>query len=213
MSQELIDRIDLKPELFVDLNDIDPSIAVDLKYYSGDNFIGERIDGYELPVCLLTQPAAMALQRVQQQLAEFGLGLKVFDAYRPQRAVDHFIAWSNAQGENPHKAHYYPSLQRQELFAKGYLIKHSSHSRGSTVDLTLIDLQQGEELEMGTCFDFFGPESWFDAQQPSAQARANRMLLQQMMALHGFVPFQQEWWHFTLQDEPFPQQYFDFIIE
>ena len=208
-----MDRVNLKPELFVELGEIEPSIVVDLKYYSGENFVGESIEGYAEHRCLITHPAAIALQRVQHQLAEFGLGLKVFDAYRPQRAVDHFITWSNSQGDNPHKQNFYPTLQRHELFSKGYLIKHSSHSRGSTVDLTLIDLQQGEELDMGTCFDFFGPESWFDAQQVSPQARANRMLLQQMMTLHGFVPFQQEWWHFTLQDEPFPNQYFDFIIE
>lgn len=207
-----MDLITTKPELFVDLLEVDSSIVIDLKYFTGDNFVGESICGYLSETCLLTKPAALALQRVQHSLAEFGLGLKVFDAYRPQRSVDQFIEWCDQDGANPTQARFFPTLQRPELFSKGYLIRHSSHTRGSTVDLTLIDLDSKEELDMGTEFDFFGPESWFDSNSVSAQVRANRMLLQRVMVQHGFVPFHQEWWHFTLQDEPFPNQYFDFEI-
>ncbi|WP_286240292.1 M15 family metallopeptidase [Neptuniibacter halophilus] len=201
-----------QPELFVDLQQLEPGILIDLKYYTGDNFVGSRINGYEAERCLLTKPAALALQRVQHELKGFGLGLKVFDAYRPQRAVDHFIAWCAETGDTPTRKRFFPALERPDLFARGYLIRHSSHTRGSTVDLTLVDLANAEELAMGTEFDFFGEASWFDSQAVSPQARANRMLLQSVMQLHGFVPFQQEWWHFTLQDEPCPDQYFDFVI-
>jgi D-alanyl-D-alanine dipeptidase len=201
-----------RPELFVDMMSIIPGLRVDLKYFSGDNFIGEKVVGYERELCLITRPAAQALLRVQHELASFGLGLKVFDAYRPQRSVNHFIDWCDQPGPSLTQSRFFPTLQRNELFSQGYLVRHSSHSRGSTVDLTLIDLATDTELAMGTEFDFFGPESWFDSQTVTAQARANRMLLQGLMVQHGFVPFHQEWWHFTLQDEPFPDRCFDFPI-
>lgn len=197
---------------FVDLLQIAPAIRIDLKYFTGDNFIGEKIEGYEREKCLVTRSAALALQRVQQALDEFGLCLLVFDAYRPQRAVNHFIRWTELTGDAPTQKAYFPGLERQELFSKGYLVRHSSHSRGSTVDLTIVDKASGEALDMGTRFDFFGEQSWFDSDKVSAQARANRMLLQTLMLQHGFLPFHQEWWHFTLQDEPYPDQYFDFPI-
>jgi D-alanyl-D-alanine dipeptidase len=203
---------DKRPELFVDLLKIEPSILIDLKYYSGDNFIGSRVEGYEEELCYITKPAALALQRVQHELNSFGLGIKVFDAYRPQKAVDHFIRWCGEEGAVATQQRFFPALSRPDLFAKGYLIRHSSHTRGSTVDLTIVDIDSGIELDMGTEFDFFGPESWFDSQVISAQARANRMLLQTVMVQHGFVPFHQEWWHFTLQDEPYTDQYFNFPI-
>lgn len=201
-----------RPDLFVDLHTVAPDILLDMKYFTGDNFVGERIAGYESNLCLLTRPAASALQRVQKALAAFGLGLKVFDGYRPQQAVDHFLRWSQDHQDVRHKAHYYPGLEKPELFERGYLVHHSSHSRGSTVDLTLVDRDSGCELDMGTCFDFFGTRSWIDSLSIPTQARANRMLLQQVMEQHGFVPFQQEWWHFTLQDEPYPNTCFDFPV-
>lgn len=200
------------PELFVDLLSVIPDAVLDLKYFTGDNFVGQRIEGYEKELCLITRPAAQALLRVQHELANFGLGIKVFDAYRPQRSVNHFIEWCGESGPSLNQSRFFPSLHRSELFSQGYLVRHSSHSRGSTVDLTLIDLETNEELVMGTEFDFFGPESWFDCQTISPQARANRMLLQGLMVQYGFVPFHQEWWHFTLQDEPFPDSCFDFSI-
>lgn len=201
-----------RPDLFVDLLAVAPDIRLDLKYCGADNFVGGRIDGYEAQCCWLTRPAAQALRQVQQVLAEQGLGLLVFDGYRPQRAVDHFIRWSQQPCDGRTKADYYPGLAKADLFREGYLAKRSSHSRGSTVDLTLADLHSGAALEMGTRFDFFGPASWIDCQSISAQARANRLLLQGLMVQHGFVPFHHEWWHFTLQDEPCPDRYFDVPI-
>ncbi|MGB0467578.1 MAG: M15 family metallopeptidase [Pontibacterium sp.] len=201
-----------RPDLFTDLLSVVPDITLDLKYLGTDNFMGDPVEGYESNRCWITQPAASALKRVQKALASFGLGLKVFDAYRPQRSVNHFLRWSEVHEDVRHKTCYYPDLTKPELFEKGYLVKHSSHSRGSTVDLTVVSLTTGEELDMGTCFDFFGPLSWIDCQSISAQARANRMLLQSVMVQHGFVPFHHEWWHFTLQDEPYPDICFDFPI-
>ncbi|WP_420554579.1 M15 family metallopeptidase [Neptuniibacter marinus] len=206
-------EVTIKPASFVDLLTVIPNLLIDLKYFTGDNFVGVPINGYERNVGLITNPAAQALLRVQNELAHFGLGLKVFDAYRPQRAVNHFIQWCEEENECVTQARFFPDLDRSELFSKGYLVRHSSHSRGSTVDLTLIDLSSGEELEMGTEFDFFGVESWIDSQTISSQARANRMLLQGLMMQHGFVPYHHEWWHFTLQGELYTDTYFDFIIE
>ncbi|MBY4678342.1 M15 family metallopeptidase [Marinobacterium arenosum] len=203
----------LRPELFVDLNELAPDILVELKYFDGDNFVGQPIDGYRANRCWLTRPAATALAHVQRQLSEVSLGLKVFDGYRPQRAVDHFIRWTESPGEGERRADFFPDLSKSQLFSEGYLIRRSSHSRGSTVDLTLVDAASGEELEMGTRFDLFGPGSWIDSRAVSGQAQANRLLLRELMGQHGFLPFHQEWWHFTLQDEPFPDRYFDFPVE
>jgi len=196
-------------EKFVDLKQFLPRIRLELKYCGADNFIGQPVDGYEAERCWLSYPAAKALGHVQQTLETMGLGLKVFDGYRPQRAVDHFMRWAAEPCDGRTKQEFYPQIDKAELFRAGYLMSRSSHSRGSTVDLTLIDLASGEELEMGSNFDFFGEDSWIDAQSVSAQARANRMLLQELMVRHGFVPYYHEWWHFTLQDEPYPDTYFD----
>ncbi|WP_036229278.1 M15 family metallopeptidase [Marinobacterium jannaschii] len=194
---------------FVELQQFLPTIVLDMKYAGRDNFIGQPVCGYEQAVCWLSYPAAKALGHVQQALAEMGLGLKVFDGYRPQRAVDHFMRWADEPCDARSKARFYPDIDKAGLFREGYLMSRSSHSRGSTVDLTLIDLASAAELEMGSEFDFFGAASWIDAQSVSAQARANRMLLQELMVRHGFVPYYHEWWHFTLQDEPYPETYFD----
>ncbi len=203
-------------ELFVDLTRHVPNLVLDLKYCGSDNFIGVPVDGYEAPKAWLTAPAAQALVAVQRALARFDLGLKIFDAYRPQRAVDHFIRWCDSPCDPGLKALYYPSLDKADLFNEGYLSKSSSHSRGSTVDLTIISLKKDDdsaaELDMGTEFDFFGPESWLDCDTISLQARANRLLLQQLMTAAGFIPFHHEWWHFTLRDEPYPHRCFDIPI-
>ena len=204
-----------RPAEFVDLKAYVPSLYIDLKYAGTDNFLGRPVEGYvqgkHSLTPWLTQAAAEAVAEVQVALSEFGLSLLVFDTYRPQRAVNDFIAWSSVVGDESKKATYYPNLPKSALFGDGYLIKHSSHSRGSTLDVTLVDAVTGEALDMGTCFDFFGPESWLDAMDISPQARANRMLLQAVMVAQGFVPFDKEWWHFTLANEPFPNQYFDFV--
>ncbi len=199
-------------ELFINLQDLIPDLVVDLKYATSDNFVGAPIEGYAANMAWLTPPAAQALHSVQRDLKSAGLGLKVFDAYRPQRAVNQFLRW--AQGTTAPKlaAEYYPGLKAEELFTQGYLLARSSHSRGSTVDLTLVSLDQSTELDMGSQFDFFGTRSWIDSTEVSPQARANRLLLREVMERHGFVPFHHEWWHFTLADEPYPDTYFDIPI-
>jgi zinc D-Ala-D-Ala dipeptidase len=200
------------PEGFVSLEEIIPTLCVALAYYHTDNFVGQRIDGYQANRALLTYPAAQALKAVQHELQAFGLGLKIFDAYRPQQAVDHFIRWAHDLSDTHTRSRFYPELEKQRLFAEGYLACHSSHTRGSTVDLTLIDLASGNELDMGTEFDYFSRKSWPDYRDISPQQRANRMLLQQLMVKHGFSAFAQEWWHFTLGNEPYPDTWFDFPI-
>lgn len=204
------------PEGFVDVQSVIPDIVVDLKYYTDHNFVGRRVDGYLAPRCIVSQAAAAALAQVQQALRPFGLGLKVFDAYRPQRAVDHFVRWAADLADTRTKAEFYPDIEKNTLFKDGYIASRSSHSRGSTVDLTIVSLvgeTAGRELDMGTAFDFFGQASWPHFAGLPAVQRANRMLLSVLMQQHGFKPYREEWWHFTLQNEPFPETYFDFPVQ
>lgn len=203
------------PPGFVDIEDVIPGVEVELRYFGDDNFVGQRIEGYESGRCYITAEAAEALKEVQQELRAFGLGLKIFDAYRPQRAVDHFVRWASDLADTKMKEKYYPDVAKKDLFKDGYIAAKSGHSRGSTVDLTIVSLDAGntEELDMGTGWDFFGPKSWPGSQVVSAEQRAHRMLLQQLMTKHGFKPLAEEWWHFTLIEEPFPDNYFDFVIE
>ena len=203
---------DAVPHGFVDLKKAVPALQVEARYYGSNNFLGRPVDGYEAPRCYLTRPAAKALKAAEEALAPFGLGLKVFDAYRPQRAVDHFVRWAKDLGDTKMKARYYPRVAKSVLFKEGYIAARSGHSRGSTVDLTLIDRASGRELDMGTGFDFFGPESWPSSMAVTAQQRANRLLLRSVMTRAGFRPLQEEWWHFTLENEPFPERYFDFPV-
>jgi D-alanyl-D-alanine dipeptidase len=202
-----------KPAGFVYLDEAIPTIQLELRYNTNHNFVGRPIDGYVKPRAILTTEAAHALLKVQNALAEFKLGLKVYDAYRPQRAVDDFLRWAADPTDTKHKADYYPELDKSELFRQQYLAERSGHSRGSTVDLTLIALDSKQELDMGGTYDYFGPASWPTSTVPNAQQRANRMLLQSVMVQHGFVPYPQEWWHFTLKPEPYPDRYFDFPVE
>jgi D-alanyl-D-alanine dipeptidase len=193
-----------------------PGIRTELRYATPHNFVGERIDGYRQPRCIVTRQAALALREVQEQLRPFGLGLKMFDAYRPQRAVDHFVRWAKDLRDTRSKAEFYPGVEKQNLFKEDYISARSGHSRGSTVDLTIVSLHgetAGAELDMGTGFDFFGPQSWPENPAMTAQQRANRLLLQVVMKNHGFRPYAKEWWHFTLEHEPFPATYFDFPVE
>ena len=202
-----------RPEGFVYLKDVVPEIQLDLRYYGSNNFLGTHVDGYQQPVCLITKPAALALKDVQEELNSFGLGLKVFDAYRPQRAVDQFVRWADDPGDITNKAEYYPDLEKRQLIPEGYIARKSSHSRGSTADLTIIDLTTLKELDMGTQFDYFSPKSWPDNLSITPAQRAHRMLLQKIMQKHGFSPLNEEWWHFTLQTEPHPDQYFNFPVK
>ncbi len=201
------------PDGFVYLDQAIPDLVVDLRYLTGDNFVGRPIDGYRHAHAILSAPAAAALAEVQDRLRPFGLGLKLFDAYRPQRAVDHFVRWGKALDDQRTKPVYYPDVAKEDLFEEGYIASRSSHSRGSTVDVTIVYPDQDgstRALDMGSRFDFFGPISWPDSAGVSPQQRANRALLQSLMTASGFAPYAQEWWHFTLREEPYPDTYFDF---
>jgi len=201
------------PKGFVYLKEKVPSIELDIRYHGNNNFVGAKIDGYKVSQTIVTQEAAIALSKVQKHLQDFGLGLKVFDAYRPQKAVDHFVRWGKDLDDKKMKLSYYPNVDKKNLFKEGYIAKHSGHSRGSTIDLTLIDLTTKEELDMGSSFDKFDPCSWGHYKNITAQQRANRALLQSVMILFGFKPYQQEWWHFTLKNEPYPKSYFNFDVK
>lgn len=202
------------PKDFVYLKDAIPSIELDIRYAGSDNFVGAPVDGYRKPRAILTRQAADALAKVQAELKPFGLGLKVFDAYRPQKAVNHFIRWAKDLDDKKTKQEFYPTVEKKNLFKEDYIADRSSHSRGSTVDVTIISLTgDKEELDMGTRFDFFSPESWPTYARLQPDQRANRMLLHILMIKHGFTPYPKEWWHFTLADEPFPDTYFNFPVE
>jgi D-alanyl-D-alanine dipeptidase len=200
-----------RPSTFVDAATVVPGLVVEMRYAGEHNFVGARIDGYDRAVCLLSRPAASALAGVQRDLASRGLGLKVFDCYRPAPAVAHFVRWAHDARDVRRKAEFYPEVDKRLLFRLGYIASLSSHSRGSTVDITLV-ARDGAELDMGTPFDLFSPRSWPNDRSVSAAARANRALLASAMARHGFRPYDKEWWHFTLRGEPFPHSYFDFPV-
>ena len=204
------------PAGFVDAAAVVEGLVVDMRYFGEDNFVGARIDGYEGARCLLTRPAAAALARVQQDLATQGFGLKVFDCYRPTRAVAHFVRWARDIKDVKRKADFYPDVDKRDLFRLGYISNRSGHSRGSTVDLTLVRLATGEapeEVDMGTRFDFFGVQSWPSSRAVSAEAQANRKTLATAMRRGGFIPYDREWWHFTLRGEPYRDTYFNFVVK
>jgi D-alanyl-D-alanine dipeptidase len=200
------------PSGFVDAATVVDGLVLDMRYFSENNFVGEKIDGYERARCLLSAQAANALAGVQRGLAARGLGLKVFDCYRPQRAVAHFVRWARKIDDVRRKAEFYPEIDKRVLFKEGYISEHSGHSRGATLDLTLVRRADGSELDMGGPFDFFSRKSWPSDKSVSAQAQKNRALLADAMTRGGFRPYDKEWWHFTLAHEPFPHTYFDFPV-
>jgi D-alanyl-D-alanine dipeptidase len=175
--------------------------------------MGTRVDGYHKAVIMVSKQAAQALSEVQKKLNQQGLGLKIFDAYRPQKAVDHFARWAKDPADILTKRKYYPDLPKGRLFELGYIAEKSGHTRGSTVDLTVVDLKTGAELDLGSPWDFFGEISHHDSPLVNEEATANRNLLRDIMIKHGFEPYAGEWWHYTLADEPFPETYFDFDVE
>jgi D-alanyl-D-alanine dipeptidase len=220
------------PPGFVDAAAVVDGLLVDMRYFGDHNFVGERIDGYERPRCLLSAPAASALAAVQRDLAARGLGLKTFDCYRPQRAVAHFVRWAQVIDDVRRKEEFYPDVDKRDLFKEGYIAERSGHSRGSTLDLTLVRREDGAfsgkvvngfpqkmrpiteatELDMGSPFDFFGSISWPSDGSIGTPARQNRALLAEAMSRGGFRPYDKEWWHFTLANEPYPETYFDFPV-
>ncbi|MBR2214321.1 MAG: M15 family metallopeptidase [Selenomonadaceae bacterium] len=216
---------------FVNLAEAVPEVILEVRYYSTYNFVGDRIDGYKEPCLLLTREAAAALKEVAADLMGQGYRLKIYDAYRPQMAVDNFVRWAKDLDDTRMKAHFYPAEPKDTLFDKGYIALHSGHSRGSTLDLTLFDMKTEKEVDMGGTFDHFGVEShpdWCgnpdtgeytgdypgsaepkDGQINETQFK-NRQILREAMLRHGFKPLDTEWWHFTLKDEPYPDTYFTF---
>lgn len=197
---------------FVLLSEAVPDAILEIRYYSTYNFVGDRIDGYEEPCALLTKEAATALKQVSDELVSKGYRLKIYDAYRPQKAVKHFMNWAKDISDTRMKKYFYPELDKSVLFAQGYIAEKSGHSRGSTVDLTLFDMNTEKEADMGGTFDYFGELSHPDYKQISTQQYENRMILRNAMLAHGFKPLDEEWWHFTLKDEPFPDTYFTFPV-
>ena len=201
-------------EDFIDLKEIMPNLRSDLRYYGDNNFVGEPIEGYNVAKCLLTKEAAYALKKVQDELERLGFGLLIYDAYRPQRATDYFIKWAEDSSDTTMKLQYYPNIDKKDLFSKGYISVKSGHSRGSTVDLTIVSLKTKQILNMGSPYDLFDEVSHTEHTATiSKNQHSLRMLLQRRMEKHGWQSYPQEWWHFTLKNEPFPDTYFDFPIE
>ncbi|MDD4241420.1 MAG: M15 family metallopeptidase [Smithellaceae bacterium] len=225
------------PDDFVQIEEIIPDVLLEIRYFSDHNFLGVRVDGYEKPACLLTRRAAEALAGVQKELRPFGITLKIYDCYRPQRAVDHFVRWAKDIADTKTREEFYPMIDKRNLFRDGYIAERSSHSRGSTVDLTLVALPAAlqpsytsgdplkacflpagvrfadNSLDMGTGFDCFHELSHPDNPNIAPAQRSHRLLLKTLMDKHGFNNYDKEWWHFTLRNEPYPETYFNFPVK
>jgi zinc D-Ala-D-Ala dipeptidase len=225
------------PDDFVDIREVIPAIILDIRYYTPHNFVGERIDGYNAPKCFLTKRAAFALNNVQEELNKYSLSLKLYDCYRPQRAVNQFIKWAEDPDDTKMKREFYPDIEKKNLFDQDYIAKKSGHSRGSTVDVTIVPIPtpledkyvpgqtlypcywpkekrfKDNSIDMGTGFDCFSEFSHTENTQVNIQRRLNRLALKTIMEKYGFINLESEWWHFTLKDEPFSNIYFDFVIE
>ena len=200
------------PRGFVYIDEVINDVDIDIRYSNDNNFIGKKINGYNQSAAIGTKELALALQEIQNDLKHFGYGVKIFDAYRPQKAVNHFSRWST-NDDVLMKDLFYPNIEKGALFKKGYIASRSGHSRGSTIDLTIINLKTKEELDMGTSYDFFGIESSYDYSRLTYEQNSNRLLLYSVMKKYGFKSLKSEWWHFTLENEPFPDTYFNFNVE
>ena len=232
-AQKPVESPENDSSAFVSLTDAVPDAILEIRYYGTYNFVGARIDGYEQPTALITREAGAALRAVSDELVAKGYRLKIYDAYRPQKGVDHFVRWAEDLSDTRMKPYFYPDLDKSVLFDQEYIMLKSGHTRGSTVDLTLFDMTSEKEVDMGGTFDWFGPESHPDfcgnpetgeytgdnSKSPSVPKRSitpeqfeNRMILRRAMLSHGFKPLDTEWWHFTLADEPFPDTYFTFPV-
>ncbi len=201
------------PEGFVYVKSVIQDLDVELRYFTTHNFVGDTIDGYKSNNLILTKETAEKLKLVQDELQQQNLCLKVYDGYRPQRAVNHFMRWARVLNDTINKSEFYPNVAKRNLFKEEYIASRSGHSRGSTVDLTIIDGNTGNPLDMGSPYDFFGKQSWVDYDSITESQKKNRQLLQRVMLKHNFRNYPKEWWHFTLRWEPFPKTYFDFEVE
>ena len=211
MSTAGVPKARMLPEGFVYLDEWIEDCIIDAKYAGTDNFMGRPADGYVQPLVVASVEAARALVRAADALRGQGWLIKVFDAYRPQRAVDDFCRWGADLADQRRKALHYPAVEKARMFEEGYIARRSSHTRGSAVDLTLADAD-GQPLDMGTRFDFMDPRSWPDSRDISPAQHENRMRLRGAMLACGFVPYEREWWHFSVDPEPYPQTYFDFPV-
>jgi D-alanyl-D-alanine dipeptidase len=233
----LADGTDKMPYNFTDIQKVIPDVVMDIRYYGPHNFVGERVDGYLAPKCYLTKETALALAGVQKDLATYSLSLKIYDCFRPQRAVNHFVRWAAEIKNIKTMKEFYPTVDKRNLFKDGYIAEKSGHSRGSTVDLTIVPLpapaqpqySPGQKLhqcylpaikrfadnsiDMGTGFDCFHALSHTANNNIGRQQKINRLLLKSLMEKHGFKNYDMEWWHYTLKNEPYPDTYFDFVIE
>ena len=199
-------------EFFVSLEEAVPDAILEIRYFGTYNFVGKRIDGYLAPTALLTREAAESLKAVSDEAMQMGYRLKIYDAYRPQCAVDHFVRWAADVSDTTMRRYFYPDVDKSLLFEQDYIMEKSGHTRGSTVDLTLFDMTTEKEVDMGGTFDWFGNESHPDYRGVTETQFANRMILRELMLRHGFKPLESEWWHFTLEKEPFPDTYFTFPV-
>lgn len=226
-----------RPEGFVDIKEVIPNVQLDIRYFGPHNFVGEKINGYNAGKCIITKEAAAALAKVQNDLGQFSLAIKIYDCYRPQRAVDHFVKWAKEIDNTKTREEFYPTVDKRNLFKDGYIDSKSGHSRGSTIDLTIIPIPappqaqyfpgqkssacylpanqrfRDNSIDMGTGFDCFHELSHTENKSIGTQQRINRMLLKSLMGKYGFRNFEKEWWHYTLNNEPYPDTYFDFGIE
>jgi D-alanyl-D-alanine dipeptidase len=201
------------PKGFVYLDEVMPTAKYDIRYYSDYNFVGKRVDGYKAPFAIMSSKAAKALKAVNDELERKGYRLKIYDAYRPAKAVAHFVRWSADGSDTKMKKIFYPKIDKKNLFKLGYIARKSGHSRGSTVDLTLVDIKTGKDVDMGVIFDFLGAVSNHGTKLITAKQTSNRSLLKNAMVKHGYKPYSKEWWHYTLAKEPFPKTYFNFNVE
>ena len=199
------------PQTCAYVREIGPDALEDIRYAGSHNFMGRPADGYRAARAVLTLPAALALKKAAAEFAKKGLRLLIYDAYRPQRAVDDFVRWAQDENDTVGKAEFYPTLEKRELFPRGYIARRSGHSRGSTVDLTLTDAK-GTPLDMGGEFDWFSPISAHEYAYLTVEQKENRRLLKDGLEDAGFEAYSEEWWHYRLKDEPYPETYFDFEI-
>lgn len=205
-------KLTFAKEPLVDVKGHIPTIKLDIRYFTDENFVGKKIDAYEAPKCLLTLDATKALSAVQKELLDKNLSLKVFDCYRPQSAVNHFVRWAKDLNDTKMKAEYYPRVDKRNLFRDGYIASKSGHSRGSTLDVTIVDLNSSE-LDMGTGFDYFDLQSHTENSSISSTSLKNRLFLRDVMNKYGFKNLKEEWWHYSLINEPHPLKYFDIVVK
>lgn len=213
LQQMQLEKKNQLPQGFVYLDEVIPTAQYEIRYFGDNNFVGKRIDGYKAPLAIFSRTAATALKKVSEDLESKGYILKIYDAYRPQTAVNHFVRWSGINSDIKMKQQYYPRLDKRNLFKLGFIAKKSGHSRGSTVDLTIVNKETGVEEDMGSPYDFFGDISYYNTSLINKTQKANRAILNNAMVKQGFKPYSKEWWHFTLIKEPYPKQYFNFNVE